>query len=509
MLARLQKTEWNPPTPSRPPALAAAGLDPATDRLPQGWERRLDTASGKPYFVDHVNKKTHWSIPPYLLQRAGAADAAATADAATANTAPYLQQGGAASELQMGDRCEARYNKGTPERVERSFAWYPGTVKQVSQVNQGHVLGVNTLSTVLYDVLYDDGVFERGIPKQFVRRETGGEDVLPGVGGPDIPAPADNRAPYLRHGGATSASGAAATGDGGRGERGKGVAGARSNVDEHEFSRARSLRSLRHFCPADAPAAQQHALSLAECVVCFGHLHTETAGVFTQAGARVCPHFLHYRCAEDWRVSARGDAQCPVCRRSFDAVLEVPKITEDASAWFDVADLSGEGTLQRREVLEALKAQLPIDFVRLEAELEREGPDSLWGQWDMNGDNSISKHEFLAPEHGLLAHILREFYSDGSARCTEVPDIKREKNAWFDYWDYDGNGTLEQGEIVRALIKTFELSDDANRVAQVADVVEAVWGIFDTDGSGEIDREEFVERDGLADSIIASMDMRR
>ena len=36
-------------------------------------------------------------------------------------------------------------------------------------------------------------------------------------------------------------------------------------------------------------------------------------------------------------------------------------------------------------------------------------------------------------------------------------------------------------------------------------VVRAVWAIFDSDGSGEIDREEFASRDGLADSIIASM----
>jgi hypothetical protein len=36
-------------------------------------------------------------------------------------------------------------------------------------------------------------------------------------------------------------------------------------------------------------------------------------------------------------------------------------------------------------------------------------------------------------------------------------------------------------------------------------VVAAVWTVFDTDGSGEIDRQEFVNTDGLADAIIANM----
>jgi hypothetical protein len=34
----------------------------------------------------------------------------------------------------------------------------------------------------------------------------------------------------------------------------------------------------------------------------------------------------------------------------MDAVRKVPNINEDPDAWFDVVDLSGEGTLQKREV---------------------------------------------------------------------------------------------------------------------------------------------------------------
>jgi hypothetical protein len=30
--------------------------------LPEGWEEMVD-ASGRPYFVDHINRKTQWERP--------------------------------------------------------------------------------------------------------------------------------------------------------------------------------------------------------------------------------------------------------------------------------------------------------------------------------------------------------------------------------------------------------------------------------------------------------------
>ena len=67
---------------------------------------------------------------------------------------------------------------GTPEKVQRSQMWYAGVVKNVQGMK--------------YDVKYNDGSFEQGIPAEYVRRETGGNDVLPGVkGSPDIAARED------------------------------------------------------------------------------------------------------------------------------------------------------------------------------------------------------------------------------------------------------------------------------------------------------------------------------
>ena len=33
----------------------------------------------------------------------------------------------------------------------------------------------------------------------------------------------------------------------------------------------------------------------------------------------------------------------------------------------------------------------------------------------------------------------------------------------------------------------------------------SIWGIFDTDGSGQIERQEFLQADGLADTIAATV----
>ena len=63
-----------------------------------------------------------------------------------------------------------------------------------------------------------------------------------------------------------------------------------------------------------------------------------------------------------------------------------------------------------------------------------------------------------------------------------------------------------QEEIVRALIKTFKMSEDHARMNAMRDIVGAVWAVFDSDGSGSIEIDEFTAPgDGLADAIIASM----
>ena len=57
---------------------------------------------------------------------------------------------------QDAESGEARYNMGTPKKVQRSQMWYAGVVKNVQGMK--------------YDVKHDDGSFEQGIPAEYVRR---------------------------------------------------------------------------------------------------------------------------------------------------------------------------------------------------------------------------------------------------------------------------------------------------------------------------------------------------
>ena len=69
-----------------------------------------------------------------------------------------------------------------------------------------------------------------------------------------------------------------------------------------------------------------------------------------------------------------------------------------------------------------------------------------------------------------------------------------------------GGGTLDKEEVVRALIKTFNLSTNVDERTKMRGTIDAIWPLFDDDGSGEIDRPEFLRAgEGLADTIIATM----
>ena len=68
-----------------------------------------------------------------------------------------------------------------------------------------------------------------------------------------------------------------------------------------------------------------------------------------------------------------------------------------------------------------------------------------------------------------------------------VPDIKKDKHAWYNHYDEDKNGSLQQDEVVRGLIQTFRFGHDPQRMQAIKQTVQAVWCIFDNDGSGSID----------------------
>lgn len=247
--------------------------------------------------------------------------------------------------------------------------------------------------------------------------------------------------------------------------------------------------------------ARSQAEVKAECPICFEPLCSAPVGVFVDTGGRrVSQHFFNLGAAREWLSSGTG--MCPLTRKPISSVLEVPDIRVDPEGWFDAVDIDGDRRLSRLEVVECLKAQLPVDAGALDA-AAADADHWMWQQWDLDGSGYIERHELLR-EGGLAAYVRQAF--ERSTRGDAIPDISRDKDAWYSYWDEDNSGELDKEEVVRALLKTFRMTTDPARVSQMRASVEAIWPIFDEDGSGTVDREEFLKpSEGLADTIVATL----
>lgn len=240
----------------------------------------------------------------------------------------------------------------------------------------------------------------------------------------------------------------------------------------------------------DMSLAQEHA----ECPVCFDELHSAPCAVFHAGGKRVCRHFLHEACARSLPTQ-----HCPMCRAPWMEVVGVPSLSVDPEGWFRCVDVEGDGKLSKEQVSDVLLTQFPLDVAKFEAAMEK-----LWKRWDSDGSGYITQDEFYLPSTGLLAFVRAELLREPQ-QAARVPDIERERNQWFDYFDEEGRGSLSKESVVRGLIKTYNLAYDLAQVSQMRALVEAIWAVFDTDGTGRVTRDEFLKPgDGLADAIIAS-----
>lgn len=169
------------------------------------------------------------------------------------------------------------------------------------------------------------------------------------------------------------------------------------------------------------PAAPRSQAEMkAECPICFEPLCSAPVGVFLGAdGLRVSQHFFNLEAARSWLES--GSGMCPLTRKPIDSVLEVPDMRSNPEGWFKAGkrrrschllqhrsaqacieafvplrspdttvraraavDINGDGRLSRLEVIECLKAQLPIDAAALDATLAEED-HWMWQQWDVDG----------------------------------------------------------------------------------------------------------------------------
>jgi uncharacterized protein YbcV (DUF1398 family) len=90
-----------------------------------------------------------------------------------------------------------------------------------------------------------------------------------------------------------------------------------------------------------------------------------------------------------------------MCRAPFVDVMVIPNPMGDPHGWFEAVDTNHSGELSYAEVLEGLKATLPVDWKKIEADTDR-----LWSIWDANRSGSISIDEFMNRSSGMMTYIL-------------------------------------------------------------------------------------------------------
>jgi len=239
-----------------------------------------------------------------------------------------------------------------------------------------------------------------------------------------------------------------------------------------------------------------------ECTICCDILAQGSVSVLTMGQRRVCRHFFHTKCVESLRHF--GYNSCPICRVAFNGSIKVPDIFADPRRWFKFVDVEKRGTITLQQILEVFRASLLVDYKQLEALLP-----AVYPQMDKDKDGRLSYKEVMIPRTGLLAYAKR--FRPRQIDYSDMPDINRDKRAWFFYWDEDRNGQLSQEEVIRALTKTFNKSKRFPRsdLVSLRNIVSALWTEFDSDGSGEIDIEEFSRTNGLYDTVVVNLGFSR
>jgi Ca2+-binding EF-hand superfamily protein len=205
-------------------------------------------------------------------------------------------------------------------------------------------------------------------------------------------------------------------------------------------------------------------------------------------------------------------------------------------------------------VLEALKANVPCDWRRLERDvLPRSGAErsntnkktrakrALFHAWDPDGDGFIELREICAPG-GLLEYVTREFtkktsrsgtkqpleqsadsdkerlffsattkkkgpsrnassFSFSAEKNAEPPALAKHPDAWFEHWDTDGSGTLDKEEVTRALVKTLRREREREEREEISQVSR-----FDVNGAHRETRSSYAS---LLTSVAVAREARR
>jgi len=282
-----------------------------------------------------------------------------------------------------------------------------------------------------------------------------------------------------------------------------------------------------------------------QCAICCDELSgRQVCALLDERGARACRHYFHQSCvrsmeryyaARDEETSVGRKKSCPLCRTAYHRAVPLPPVAKDPEGWFRLAAAAeapgaalvlrsdpGEVALTPSGLLEALRATLPIHEGNL-----AQAWDSLWSEWTMvPGAKRISLVTFLDEEchqaenrEGLRSWLLRNsarICKDTEGRsepCEElIPDLRKEPEAWFEYWDVDGAGTLEVEDLIIALLRTFEKGPDSAFKGLSIDatvlrcLVSDFLGGTSNSGGTTLEAEQFTMPEfGLLDFILTNL----
>eukprot|EP01063_Lacrimia_lanifica_P036680 TRINITY_DN7348_c0_g1_i1.p1 TRINITY_DN7348_c0_g1~~TRINITY_DN7348_c0_g1_i1.p1 ORF type:complete len:292 (+),score=92.47 TRINITY_DN7348_c0_g1_i1:55-876(+) len=249
--------------------------------------------------------------------------------------------------------------------------------------------------------------------------------------------------------------------------------------------------------------AVKACVQFSECSLCLEPLCRKRVGVTVDTnGQRTCRHFYHFDCLADMVNFGPTDKAlaCPLCNCVYESVVQLPDPKQDAGKWFHYIDADNSGALSKEEIVDVVRAVCEVDEDDVEQII-----DQKFKEWDKDGSHEVDKHEFKV----VLAYIFDNL--PAAPIMQDVPDVTLPDglDAWFDHWDTDESGTLEKSELCRALLKTFDLGVKQERIANLQDVVHCVWPLFDPDRSDTITKQEFLMKDGLADTILAGLEVQK
>ena len=294
-----------------------------------------------------------------------------------------------------------------------------------------------------------------------------------------------------------------------------------------------------------------------ECAICVETLAPSLSGgespaVCILANApndqRVCEHYYHRDCAALLRKK-----ECPLCKKSFRHLVDMPSPVDDANEWYRLADHDKKPKLSKRETLNALKATLPLDYAHLEEQVE-----SRWQQWDPDNSGDISLEEFKAPS-GLLRYVLTHFQRHEPYLCQAgcgnqlceggggvamlvssskhrvchhlfhsncvqlgtssipkncpicnveycgtmtLPNPRDDPAGFFEACDFNRDGELSKAEVVEVLRATCPINWRSFQAEIDGDSSE-LWQQFDHDNDGNVSKDEFICHGGLLDYVLS------